>query len=322
MNTILITGGLGYLGGRVADYLGRSRADTSMRLTRHKSRPRPPWAKDFEIVEMDLLDPGSVAKALVDVQTVIHLAGLNEADSRANPLLAIDVNTKGTYHLMQCAARAGVRRVMYVSTIHVYGPSPDDVISERAVPDPVQPYAMTRLAAEQWVRHASAPSAIDSVVFRLSNGYGCPMDRMTDGWNLVFNDLCSQAVATGRIVLKSSGRQCRDFIVLDDVARAFDHFLAMAPGDWGHEVYNLGGERTMTVLDLAHRVASVYARIHPAARIPVVAGEDPAGSQRPRPFRYSIDKLRRTGFRLAGDMDREIERTLRVCAETAEVVSG
>lgn len=322
MNTILITGGLGYVGGRVADYLKRNRPDVSIRLTRRQHRPSPPWATEFEIVEMELLDPESIASSLIDIHTIIHLAGLNEAKSRANPLLAIDVNTKGTYHLMQCAARAGVQRVIYVSTFHVYGRCADEVISERTAPDPVQPYAMTRLAAEQWVRHGVASSVIDTMVFRLSNGYGHPMDRMTDGWNLVVNDLCRQAVTARRIVLKSSGRQCRDFIGLNDVARAVDHFLAMPLGRWGHEVYNLGGECTMSILDVAKRVGSVYARIHPGAHIPVVVGEDPAGSEGHRLFRYSIDKLRSTGFSLEGDMDREIENTLRVCVETAGVVGG
>lgn len=271
---------------------------------------------------MDLLDPESIARSLISVHTIIHLAGLNEAESRSDPLLAIDVNTRGTYHLMQCAARAGVRRVVYVSTFHVYGRCVDDVISERTVPDPVQPYAMTRLAAEQWVRHGVAASVIDTVVFRLSNGYGYPMDWMTGGWNLIFNDLCRQAVTTRRIVLKSSGRQCRDFIGLNDVARAVDHFLAMPLGRWGHSVYNLGGECTMSILDVAERVATVYARINPGAHMPVVVGEDPVGSEGHRPFHYSVDKLRSTGFSLEGGMDQEVEKTLRVCVETAEVAGG
>ena len=223
---------------------------------------------------------------------------------------------------MRCAARAGVRRVIYVSTFHVYGRCADNVISERTVPDPVQPYAITRLAAEQWVRHGVEPCVIDTVVLRLSNGYGYPMDRVSDGWNLVFNDLCRQAGTTRRIVLRSSGHQFRDFIVLSDVARAVDHFLAMPLGRWGHDVYNLGGECTMSILEAAKRVASVCGRIYPGGQIPVVAGEDPAGCEGHLPFRYSIDKLRSTGFSLESDMDREIEKTLRMCVETAGVVRG
>ena len=76
----------------------------------------------------------------------------------------------------------------------------------------------------------------------------------------------------------------------------------------------------MSILDVAKCVGSVYARIHPGAHIPVVAGEDPAGSEGQRPFRYSVDKLRGTGFSLEGDMDREIEKTLRMCIESPEVV--
>src|SRR2546422_300372 len=114
---------------------------------------------------------------------------------------------------------------------------------------------------------------------------------------------------------------CPRFTYMAD-ARAVDHFLAMPLGRWGHDVYNLGGECTMSILEAAKRVASVCGRIYPGGQIPVVAGEDPAECEGHRPFRYSIDKLRSTGFSLESEMDREIEKTLRMCVETAEVVGG
>jgi UDP-glucose 4-epimerase len=143
------------------------------------------------------------------------------------------------------------------------------------------------------------------------------MDRATRGWTLVVNDLCRQAVSNQRIVLRSSGRQCRDFIPLHDVARAIDHFVAIPAGRWGREVYNLGGECTMSILEVAKRVAAVYERLHAGAQLVVSAGANSASLEEHRPFRYSTDKIRSAGFRLEGDMNPEIEQTLRMCIEKA-----
>ena len=79
---ILITGGLGYLGGRVADSLKRNFPDTTIILgTRRKSRDVPDWAESFQTIHLDICDPLSIEKAVVGTDTIIHLAALNEHES-------------------------------------------------------------------------------------------------------------------------------------------------------------------------------------------------------------------------------------------------
>lgn len=268
---------------------------------------------------MDLLDPRSIAESLIGIGAVIHLAGLDASDCLANPVLAVEVNTKGAYHLMRCATQAGVRRVIYLSTFHVYGRCATGIVTEATTPDPVHPYSITRLAAEQWVRHGVPSSEIDTVVLRSSNGFGYPMDGMIKRWDLVFNDCCRQAVANRRIVLKSSGNESRDFITLHDMARAMEYFLLRPLGSWGHDVYNLGGQCEMTVLEAARRVASVYERIYPGSQVAVSVNSEPEVRKENRRFTYNIDKLIGTGFRLEGNMDWEIEQTIRKCIQNARI---
>ena len=152
-----------------------------------------------------------------------------------------------------------------------------------------------------------------TLIFRLSNGYGYPMDMDINRWTLVFNDLCRQAVTSARIVLKSSGKQHRDFISLYDVARAVYHFLFVLPDRWGDGLYNLGGNCSMSILDVAEKISDVYRTKYKKEILEIKTGQDNSSSITPKPVKYSIEKIAKTGFTLKGDMISEIERTIEVC---------
>ena len=111
--------------------------------------------------------------------------------------------------------------------------------------------------AEDFVAFFNQYHGMQTLIFRLSNGYGYPMDKDINRWTLVFNDLCRQAVGIGRIVLKSTGKQHRDFISLHDVSRAVFHFLFVCPDKWGDGIYNLGGNLSMSILDAAYKISNV-----------------------------------------------------------------
>ena len=312
---ILITGGTGYLGGRIADHLKTARRDAEIYLTvLDASGPLPIWTENFEILQMDVLDDRSIAACFeaCDFDAVIHLAAVNEVDSMKNPELAIDVNTKGVFDLLRIASAKGVKRFIYFSTFHVYGNTAPGVINEDSPARPYHPYAITHRAAEDFVRCFARYRDMQTLVLRLSNGYGYPMDTCVNRWTLVFNDLCRQAVTTGKIVLTSSGRQHRDFIALGDIARGVAHFLD-AEDKWGDGLYNLGGNCSMSILQVADRVADVYAETLSRAR-PVIQTAPPSDAHGDfEPVRYDISKLLETGFTLIGDMDAEITGTLKLC---------
>ena len=104
--SILITGGLGYIGGRVASYLKKRTPESRIFLTtRDKNRKLPPWTDKFTVLQMDILDEDSIADCLKDkdIDVIIHLAALNEVDSMKDLKLALEVNTQGTYKLLNVA---------------------------------------------------------------------------------------------------------------------------------------------------------------------------------------------------------------------------
>ena len=313
MKNILITGGLGYLGGRVADYLQRSAPSTTITLGTRRPKERiPTWAKPYRLVPLDLLKPNSIPTTLVGIDTLIHLAAVNENEALETPEKAWQVNTLGTQLLLEQAAKKGIKRVIYFSTFHVYGPISGEILTEETATRPVHPYASTHRAAEDIVAYFAHYKKVNTLILRLSNGVGCPMDEKIDRWSLIFNDLCRQAVTTQSLVLKSSGEQHRNFITLSDVGRAIHHFLMNIPDKWGDGLYNLGGERSMSILDAAKKVAEVFER-KTGKQIQNIKTENKIGKAPLNPLQFSIKKLKQTGFRPEGNIDREIEQTIALC---------
>ncbi len=317
---VLITGGAGYIGGRVATALKSAIPEGRITLTTRGKRPRGSWTKDFQIAEMPLTDFDSIQNVVRDsrANVVVHLAAANEIEAMENPERAIEINTKGSYRVFHSAVKAGVKRIIYFSTFHVYGEQTESIITEQTNVKPVHPYAFTHLGAEDCLRYFRRYHGMNAIVLRLSNGFGYPMDPYVDRWTLLFNDLCRQVVTNGKIVLRSSGRQYRDFITLTDVSRAVVHFCGENLDQQDDGVFNLGGNCTMTILDAASRVAEIYTKNFSAVPTPVEVNAAAQDSRGARPFIYSIEKIQATGFNLAGNMDDEILRTIQFCRDARE----
>src|SRR5207244_12743089 len=157
---------------------------------------------------------------------------------------AIRISDNGTRNLLRAAAAESARRVVFFSTFHVYGPTPPSEVDEGSPVDALTPYARAHLAGEAACtdanKEAGGPFAI---VLRVSNGYGCPVDVAVDRWTLAHNDFCREAVMTGKMVLRSSGVQRRDFGWVEDIAAAVDVVLHDPGSELGAGLFDVRGER-------------------------------------------------------------------------------
>ena len=313
---ILITGGLGYIGGRIADFLKRNHPESTIVLgTSRKITKTPDWAKPFQIVRLNILDPVSIKKAVSkDFTAIIHLAALNEHDSFNHIKSAWETNALGTQSLLTVASEKLIQKFIYFSTFHVYGDC-SEIITEESPTNAHHPYAATHRAAEDMVRFFRYYKNMDALTLRLSNGFGCPMDLEVNRWTLVFNDLCRQAITTGEMILRSSGKQNRDFISLHDVAASVEHFLFSIPDKWEDGLYNLGGNCSLTILDVAQKIASIYEKKYGKPISIQILGKDNCETH--YQVQYNIDKLKKTGFKLTGNMEQEIDQTLSLCENFA-----
>ena len=312
MRRILIPGGLGYLGGRLAQFLA-SYENYEILLGSRRQLSPPLWLPNASVVETPWDSLAGLEKICSDVDMIVHLAGMNSQDCASNSAIALEVNAVATARLLQAATRQKVKRIIYLSTAHVYGSPLKGVISEETLPVPVHPYAFSHRAGEDVVLASHESDKIEGVVVRLSNAYGAPVSKNANCWMLLVNDLCQQVATLGKLVLHSSGMQRRDFISMHDVVRGIKHFMELPSDKFGSSLFNLGGEAPYRVIDLAELIV---------ARCEAVLGFKPE-IERPEPkhgedsleLNFQIDKLKETGFCLSGDVENEIDITLKFCHE-------
>lgn len=309
---ILITGGWGYLGGRIAVALTRE-PDFTVLLGSRKAKSAAGWLSEAETVTMDVLEPGSLSAALRDVQAVVHLAAMNENECVADPGKAVLVNTLGTLNVLQAAIETGVERFIYFSTAHVYGAPLAGHLTEATLPRPAHPYAITHRAAEDFVLTAHDEKKITGFVVRLSNAFGAPTHPEVDRWTLLANDLCRQAAQTRKMALRSSGMQQRDFIPLEDVGRAVGHLLGLPREGCGDGLFNLGGASS-SIWEMTQRIAARCRVV--LGFSPEIVRPEPAVGEPVRALRYDCGKLQRTGFCLKGIVEQELDDTLVLCSQT------
>lgn len=310
---VLIAGATGYLGASLSEWLANAGHEVM-----GWGRRRPPQSEDW-VAKLVSFELGDVAEdntldrmAAQAPDGVVYTVSLDHAESEKNIRRSTEVNVTPVWGLLDRLVRRGKPfRFVYLSTAQIYGPM-CGVISEDTSPNPRNHYGLTHLLAEDIGARYHAPPQAICMNLRLANGYGAP--RFPDancGW-LVINDFCNSAMTTGEIVLKSDGSPQRNFVHIRDIAQA-TQLLLEAP-ELHHREFNVGGERTHTMLDLAHVTAEIFARKfgeRPKVRLPgnkISENADVhAGIGR---FDYRSDRLRDLGYRPRVVLEKGIEEII------------
>jgi UDP-glucose 4-epimerase len=246
---ILITGGFGFVGGRLAVHFAQLGHQIVLG-TRHLLTP-PEWLPQAEVAIIAWDDMAALEQSCYGVDLIIHTAGMNAQDSVTDSIAALAFNGLATARLVVAASRAGVNKFIYLSTAHVYDSPLVGTITEETCPRNLHPYATSHLAGEHAVLSTNSYSEIHGIVLRLSNAFGAPMHKDVNCWMLLINDLCRQAVETRKLVLRTSGLQQRDFIGLTSVCQVTERLVT------GHtklnhtNVFNVGAGVSQSVLEMA-----------------------------------------------------------------------
>jgi len=307
---VLVTGGFGYVGGRVAKELA-SLPNVHVVLGSRWPKTQPEWLPEASVTVTNWSVFKSLQNACSGVDTILHLAAVNEIDAERDPVSALEVNGVSTARLIEAAKVERVSRFVYLSTAHVYCSPLVGLIDETKCPRPLHPYATSHRAAEDIVLATQDEGRLTGIVLRLSNSFGAPVHPKVNRWTLLVNDLCRQAATEGRLELRSAGLQRRDFITLTDVSRAFIHVLSLHHDLVGDGIFNIGGDWAPTVLEMATLVALRCEAIFGFR--PEIIRPLPGPDETTRPLDYRIEKLLATGFKLSGDREAEIDATLRMC---------
>jgi UDP-glucose 4-epimerase len=308
MKKILITGGTGYVGGRLAKRLsGEHKVLVSSR--------NPQNIKNQNLYkEVEIIDHHSLfdSKKFPVVDAIIHLAALNEKDSVTKPSDAIRVNVDETRIILENSINRGVKRFIYFSTAHIYGAPLAGNINETTLPRPAHPYSITHRAAEDYIVAATDQKRIQGTVLRLSNSFGAPVSKDVNRWTLLANDLCRQAVEKGEMTLHSNGCQYRDFICLTDVEDVIA-FMMERDAPLKYIVYNLGSGLSMRVIDMARLIGQLCITVL-QKNIEIKMPADVKETEEPG-LEFSTTRLMSEGFKINNDVHGELDRLLRFCAE-------
>jgi UDP-glucose 4-epimerase len=239
---ILITGGLGYLGARLAHALINK--GFNVRITTSRVSPSVPSELSLcEIVKIDLTDLASIDKSCIGVKTIIHLASLNSSECEKNPKLAELINSIGTLNILNSAKKNGVSSFLYFSTAHVYGPDLEGIIYENSPTFPSNSYALSHKLAEEFVFNSNVTGTLSTCVFRLTNVVGSPLNQNTNCWMLITNDLCRKISMNQQPEVYANKFTKRDFIPMQDVIDSTFHYLNQANNKLGGEIINISSSK-------------------------------------------------------------------------------
>src|SRR5512139_190330 len=215
----LITGGAGFLGAALANRLARG--GHTVRVLDDLTTGDPDrLARNVLFTRGDVADVPKLWTLLQEVDCVYHLAArVSVPESVLYPREYNAVNVGGTVSLMEAMRDVGIRRVAMASSGAIYGDQDIQPLTEGQTPRPRSPYAVSKLAAEYYIRTIGSLWGIETVSLRIFNAYG-PGQHLPPSHPPVVPHYLRQAQRGGTLVAHGDGTQTRDFVYVDDAISA------------------------------------------------------------------------------------------------------
>ncbi|MFC6721924.1 NAD-dependent epimerase/dehydratase family protein [Halobacteriaceae archaeon SHR40] len=247
---ILVTGGAGFIGSRLADRLCRD--NDVVVLDSLVSGDRENVPAEAEFIEGDIRDESAVADAIAGVDCVFHEAALVSVDRSVEvPTESHDNNVEGTLTILE-AARSQDTRVVLASSAAIYGRPAEIPITENHPKEPTSPYGLDKLACDHYARLYHDRYGTDTVALRYFNAYG---PGQTGGdYAGVISIFIEQALAGEDITVEGDGEQTRDFVYIDDIVDANVAAAGTAAVGAG---YNVGTGDSVTIRELAELIQDI-----------------------------------------------------------------
>jgi UDP-glucose 4-epimerase len=227
----LVTGVAGFIGRSIAAELLK-RGETVRGIDNFITGKRENLLglEAMEFIEGDLTVPEECARACAGVETVFHEAALASVPrSVADPAATHLHCATATLNLLIAARAAGVRRVIYAGSSSAYGDTPTLPKHEEMAPNPISPYAVAKLAGEQYMRSFYRVFGLETVVLRYFNVFG-PYQDPSSFYSGVLAKFCRQMLRGEQPTIYGDGSQSRDFTYIENVVQA-NLLAAAAPAE-------------------------------------------------------------------------------------------
>ena len=254
MTKSLVTGGCGFIGSHIVDYLAKLGQEVVVVDNRSANNDRFYENDQVKYLNADITDYSAMSAAMEGVDYVFHLA----AESRLqpaikNPIDAVTRNCVGTTVMLQAARNACVRRFVYSSTSSGYGNNPAPSV-ETQPDDCLNPYSASKVAAEKFCKMYTDLYGLDTVCLRYFNVFG-ERSPTRGQYAPVIGIFERQKEAGEPLTIVGDGSQKRDFVYVGDVARA--NYLASIMPLKGHngEVFNVGSGKNYSIQEIADLIS-------------------------------------------------------------------
>ena len=251
MAKYLVTGGAGFIGSNIVEELVKRGHKVRVldNLSTGNMDNLAPFKGRIEFHKGDIRKGKDVSKALKGMDYVLHQAALRSvARSVEDPVSSNDVNINGTLNLLIHAREARVKRVVYASSSSVYGDCKVYPQKEVLAPNPISPYAVSKLAGEYYCRMFSSTMGLETVSLRYFNVFG-PRQNPESKYSAVIPAFIARLTANKPCLIDGSGKQSRDFTFVANVVDA-NIAASVAKGVSGM-YFNVASGCDYSVIDVA-----------------------------------------------------------------------
>lgn len=260
MSSYLVTGGAGFIGSNITERLvemGQTVRVLDNLCTGSKTNLEGCIDK-VDFLEGDIRDEMALDKALEGIDYVIHQAALRSvARSVEIPEETNDVNVKGTLKLLLKSKEKKVKRLVYASSSSVYGDCKVFPQKEHFTPEPISPYAVSKLAGEYYCRMFASTFSLETVSLRYFNVFG-PRQNPESKYSAVIPAFIDRLVKELPCVIDGAGDQSRDFTYVQNVVEA--NIAATSAEGVSGKVYNVACGEEHSVLEITEKLKTILGK--------------------------------------------------------------
>ncbi len=244
---ILITGGMGFVGSHLSEYLLKQGHEITIFDNLSNSQIIP-FETNIKIIEGDILDYQLLVESLKNMEIVIHLAAqISVSDSIKDPEKTMRINVDGTKNVLTACIENNIKNFIGISTAAIFG-NQDGLLSETSSPSPISPYGKSKMMMEELIIDYSKKYDLNSIIFRFFNLYG---PRQSPQYAGVITKFLKNIQANKPLEIFGDGNQTRDFIHIDDAVQCINLAINNLEGKTGR-VYNIGSGTSTSISKLAN----------------------------------------------------------------------